>query len=173
MKRAGSAKAALGTGCVAAGALVMTLCLHPAGVASAAVTSTGSGTGASSDLKKCQQDGWLLVARSDGSLFTSRKDCAGYVRQGGALTRPTTVPEGVVDTCRYSGTPGVDGALLTAYSPELVTIKSLVPDPDAPPYVVNHDPVQVGDLYDADGGYRIVVAVPGDPAATIEDCPAG
>ncbi len=87
---------------------------------------------------------------------------------------PDIVPDGKVNACNYSGTPGVDEVLQVDGSPIEIPASAVAAtvDPQDPSFVVVHDPVQVGDVYVEDAGFfGIVVAVAGDPRATIEDCP--
>ncbi len=87
---------------------------------------------------------------------------------------PDIVPDGKVNACNYSGTPGVDEVLQVNHSPIEISASAIAAtvDPEDPSFVVVHDPVQVGDVYVEDAGFfGVVVAVAGDPRATIEDCP--
>ena len=81
-----------------------------------------------------------------------------------------TVPQGKVDVCRYIGTPG-DAVLQSGNNPISVSVNAIKANPNDPDFVVIHDPVQVGDVFADLQGFSIVVAVAGDPRATIEDCP--
>ena len=121
--------------------------------------------------------GWYVTLdNSTGANATFRAfaQCASpseVIAPGPPEPEPTIVPEGSVDVCRYTGTPGVDEALRSGDNPTDVPVTDIQAHPGDPPYVVIHDPVQVGDVYSEPGGFAVVVAVAGDPRATIEDCP--
>lgn len=98
----------------------------------------------------------LLIAVLLGLLFIAT-GVAAAAQAGG------TVPENKVDVCKYVGSPGVDESLQTGQNPIEVSVNSIK---DAP-----HDPPQVGDYFADAQGRSLVVAVAGEPQATILDCP--
>src|SRR5262245_7261839 len=57
-----------------------------AGLALAIGAATAvAGGGNSANAQMCQQNGWMNLARADGTAFTNAGDCTSYGAQGGTL----------------------------------------------------------------------------------------
>jgi hypothetical protein len=111
--------------------LIIALVAIGAVAAAGAAAGNGKGNGGNSaNAKMCQKDGWMSLAQSDGTPFTSQEACVSYAAQGGTLipkpactagsenfsedadgSMPTTFAGGTIDgpygTQVGSGTPGV------------------------------------------------------------------
>jgi hypothetical protein len=68
------------------------------------VATATAGNGGNSQKKQCYQGGWQTVYGTDGTTFTSQKDCVSYVTNGGTLTTtPPPVRFGSLKDCELVG----------------------------------------------------------------------
>jgi hypothetical protein len=68
------------------------------------VATATAGNGGSPEKKLCSQGGWQTEYGTDGTTFTSQKDCTSFVANGGTLTTtPPVVRFGSLIDCENLG----------------------------------------------------------------------
>ena len=88
--------------------LVLAVCAALA--ATVGLATATAGNGGNSQKKLCLKGGWQTVYRSDGTSFTTQRECVSYVADGGTLTT-TRPPQGSQIDCElFGGTYSTDPA---------------------------------------------------------------